>query len=235
MARVAACVLMAAALCAVLAGTQTATASGGAFVPPVPSPKPYSFSDRSLYDAWLAKDRERKAAVGAFEAFLKREGVGGVVETWELVRTAADWRRCKGAEAFEVPPEDLWPNIVPTLAFIRDHVTPAIGPLEVVSAYRNGELNACAGGAPRSAHRLFYAVDLAPRDAITREEMIAIICKLQDDHGADFNLGLGFYAETRFHIDSMRLRRWGLGNISATSPCGPLEQAQAGEPAPQQP
>jgi len=219
--------MMRAAATALLAAAFAGWAAGAwAWMPPEPRPKPYTFADRPLYDAWRAENGDA-GAVAALERFLVAEGVDGVVETWELVRPASDWHACRGAPAVEVPPQDLWPNIVPTLAFVRDHVKPAIGDVEVVSAFRNAHLNACVGGAPRSAHRLYYALDLAPRDPVTREALIARICALQEAHGAAYNLGLGFYAETRFHIDSLKLRRWGPGNTSATSPCGPLRAARS--------
>ena len=55
--------------------------------------------------------RANAAYVKAFNDYLVTYGVGGVVPTWQLLRTASQWQRC-GAAPFEVPPTSEWPNIV---------------------------------------------------------------------------------------------------------------------------
>ena len=50
------------------------------------------------------------------------------------------------APPFEVPPFRLWPDMVRTLRFVRDHVKAAVGAVEAVSGYRNPALNGCARG-----------------------------------------------------------------------------------------
>ena len=127
--------------------------------------------DEPGYQRWALAVPGRGQQVGTFYAFLNAREVAGIVPTWQLMRTASDWRRC-GAEPFEVPPEAEWPNLVETLRYIRDHVIPVIGPVEAVSVYRNAALNACAGGAPESAHRHLFAVDLVPLRPTTREALM---------------------------------------------------------------
>ena len=39
---------------------------------------------------------------------------------------------------------------------------PVAAPVQAVSGYRNASLNACSNGAPASAHRMFFALDLVP-------------------------------------------------------------------------
>src|SRR3546814_9827554 len=85
----------------------------------------------------------------SFKQFLDMDGVGGVIPTWQLVRTASMWRDCSGPR-FEVAPVAEWGHIAQTLKFVSTEVEPAIGDVEAVSGYRNGELNRCSGGAPRS-------------------------------------------------------------------------------------
>src|SRR3546814_2152951 len=92
----------------------------------------------------------------SFKQFLDMDGVGGVIPTWQLVRTASMWRDCSGPR-FEVAPVAEWGHIAQTLKFVSTEVEPAIGDVEAVSGYRNGELNRCSGGAPASAHRHFFA------------------------------------------------------------------------------
>jgi hypothetical protein len=164
--------------------------------------------DEPGYRNWYIAARWHPAYVKAFNDYLTTYGVGGVVPTWQLLRTASDWQKC-GAPAFEVPPTNEWPNIVQTLRYIRDKVIPAIGPVEPVSVYRNPALNQCAGGAAESAHRYTQAVDLVPLTPITRDALMQRLCAVHARDGEGYGVGLGFYPWLRFHIDSRRYRKWG--------------------------
>jgi hypothetical protein len=163
--------------------------------------------DEPGYRAWYAAASWRPMYVRAFHNYLVSNGVGGVAPTWQLLRTATDWRRC-GAEPFEVPPTEDWANIVATLHYIGDHVVPRIGPVEPVSVYRNPALNVCAGGAQTSTHREMGAVDVVPLRPISREALMVELCAI---HAASpgSNTGLGFYKGLRFHIDARKYREWG--------------------------
>ena len=110
---------------------------------------------------WLDTNPGYRGQILSFEAWQDAAGVKGVLPTWQLVRTASMWRECNG-QPFEVPPFQLWPGVVRTLRFIRDHVRPALGEVEAVSGYRNPVLNRCARGSERSAHLDFFALDLIP-------------------------------------------------------------------------
>ncbi|MCA1653777.1 MAG: hypothetical protein ABR588_10945 [Sphingomicrobium sp.] len=174
--------------------------------------------DEPGYRAWYAALPLRSIQVKAFNDYLTTYEVGGIVPTWQLLRTATSWREC-GAQPFEVPPLVDWPNVVQTLRYIRDYVVPAVGPVEPVSAYRNPSLNLCAGGAPQSAHQDFHAVDLVPMQPITREHLMSTLCEAHLRRGSDYQVGLGFYAFLRFHVDSTRFRKWGVAAVGEASPC----------------
>jgi hypothetical protein len=134
------------------------------------------------------------------------------------------WRRCNG-EPFEVPPFQLWPGMVDTLRFIRDRVRPAVGDVDAVSGYRNPALNVCAGGSDRSAHLDFFALDLVPKQPLTRRQLFDRLCPMHSTFGAQAGAGLGFYAFQRFHIDTRSFRRWGVAGPRANeSPCDVLER-----------
>jgi len=106
------------------------------------------------------------------------------------------------------------------LQFVRDDVIPSVGEVETLSAYRNGDLNACSNGAPKSAHREFFALDLTPvNKALDRTAMISSVCKAHAHDGQAYSVGLGFYSGRRFHVDSSGFRRWGANGKGATSPC----------------
>jgi hypothetical protein len=164
--------------------------------------------DEPGYRQWIARNPWRSGQVRLFHDYLTTSGVSYVAPTWQLLRTASDWRRC-GAEPFEVPPQDEWANIVNTLRYVRDYVVPAVGPVEPVSVFRNAALNRCAGGAPESVHRSMSAIDFVPLQPIGRGTMIGRLCSEHQRQGPRFNAGLGFYAKMRFHVDSWKYRTWG--------------------------
>lgn len=171
------------------------------------------------YLAWLAQSPDNANAVKSFRDHLAVRGVAEVVPTWQLVRTSSSWRQC-AAGRFEVAPAAKWDNIVTTLAFVRDQVRPAVGEVEALSVYRNETLNACSAGAPKSAHRMFFALDLAPvSPEVTRNGMIRSICSAHARNGRNYATGLGFYSGVRFHVDSSGFRKWGPNGSGATSPC----------------
>lgn len=178
----------------------------------------FAASDADLFAGWRAGPV--MGEVAAFEAFLGREGVGDVLPVADILRSDARWRRCPKAEAFAVPPRAMWSAIVPTLHYVRDRVVPAVGPVRVVSGYRNPLANGCFRGAAQSRHLRFAALDLEPVDrTIDRAALIAALCPLHARTGAARAVGLGIYAGTRFHVDTAGFRRWGADYRAASSPC----------------
>lgn len=178
------------------------------------------------YRAWLAQGPHVVASILSFESWQQAAGVYGVLPTWQVVRTASMWRQCAGPP-FQVAPPHQWPDMIKTLRFIRDHVRPALGPVEAVSGYRNPELNHCAQGAPTSAHRDFYALDLIPVTPLDRRELFRRLCAIHARHGAEYGVGLGFYSYQRFHIDTRSFRRWGsAGPQGNESPCAVIERGE---------
>ena len=171
------------------------------------------------FQAWLGRSPANRAGLSAFRSHLAAQGVESVVPLWQLVRTSSSWRDC-GAEPFEAPPADKWDHIVTTLKFVRDHVEPAVGDVEPLSVYRNAKLNACSAGAPKSAHRELFAIDLTPvSKTVDRSAMIRSVCAAHARDGRAYNAGLGFYSGKRFHVDSSGYRKWGPNGKGATSPC----------------
>jgi hypothetical protein len=178
------------------------------------------------YRAWLDSNPGHRGQILSFESWQAAAGVGNVLPSWQLVRTASMWRECNGPP-FEVPPFRLWPGMVQTLRFIRDHVKPALGELEAVSGYRNPALNQCARGSERSAHLDFFALDLVPLHPLERRELFRRLCAMHARHGGAAGVGLGFYAYQRFHIDTRSFRRWGAaGPQGNESPCAVLERGE---------
>jgi hypothetical protein len=199
-----------AAACAALALAAPGVASAQSTAPS---------QSRADYLAWLAQDPQNRQNVRAFRTFLEARDVKGVLPTWQLVRTSSSWRQCS-AEPFEVAPVQQWKNIVNTLAFVEEEVLPAVGDLEVLSAFRNEELNSCSGGRPGSAHRMFFAMDLVPEDEdVSRRDLIEELCTVHRESGREYRTGLGFYSGRRFHVDSSGYRKWGADGRGSSSPC----------------
>ena len=185
------------------------------------------------YKSWYLAVPSREGQVRSFNAYLESAGVMGVLPTWQLFRTATSWQAC-GGQPFEVPPTSEWPHIIQTLRYVRDYVIPAVGPVEAVSVYRNPSLNQCAGGAPESAHKHDSAIDMVPLKQITREQLIKTLCDDHTKNGARYTAGLGFYAFLRFHVDSMKFRRWNMDpNVLALCPpiVHPADVASVTQPA----
>ncbi len=171
------------------------------------------------FERWIAADPARAGSLARFETLLAREGVADVLPVRELWFVDRINPECV-VEPFIIPPEETWPNIVPTLRYIRDHVVPAIGEVTVASGYRDPEFNTCIEGASRSAHRGFHALDLFPRDPlVTRERLIQILCPIHAAEGPRLNVGMGIYRARRFHIDAHGYRGWGEDFRGATFPC----------------
>jgi hypothetical protein len=176
------------------------------------------------YREWLAARPHLTGTILSFEAWQDAAGVRGVLPTWQILRTASMWRTC-GGQPFEIPPFRLWPGLTQTLRFIRDHVKPVLGEVDAVSGYRNPALNACARGSDRSAHLDYFALDLVPRQPLTRRQLFERLCPMHARYGPASGAGLGFYAFQRFHIDTRSFRRWGAaGPAGNESPCAVLER-----------
>jgi Peptidase M15 len=164
------------------------------------------------------KTGTNNADAAALQRYLNDQRVGNVIPLHQLLRSDTKWRLC-GADAFDVPPKSLWPNMVPTLRLIRDEVEPMIGPVEAQSVFRSPAINRCIRGASQSYHLRFHAIDMRPDKGVTRTELIKKLCKLHAARGKALNMGLGIYSGTRFHIDTAGYRRWGHDHRAGTSPC----------------
>ncbi len=164
--------------------------------------------DEPGYQAWILARPERTALVGGLDSYLQSRSVGGIIPTWQLLRTATMWKKC-AADPFEVPPAEEWPHLVETLNYVRSHVIPVVGQVEAVSVYRNPALNRCAGGAAESAHRHFFALDLVPLRPTRRDALMRGLCAIHAWQGTGYDVGLGFYKGLRFHVDSKSYRKWG--------------------------
>ena len=186
-------------------------------------------TSEAAFEAWLDAGEGRADEFSEFQGYLSEQGVGDVVPPWQLARVDREYaQRCK-LDIWRLPPENLWPNIVPALRLVRDHVEPTMGEVEVQSSYRSPELNVCAGGAARSRHISFEALDLLLVNRRTDlDALYPELCAMQEEAGPESGMGLGAYydpsdpvynREGRFHIDAAGYRSWGRSYTRATSIC----------------
>lgn len=142
-----------------------------------------------------------------FEAFLRANRITNVVPTEQLLQQGTDWRS-HNLPKYAFPPEALWPRMADTLKLLRRFVIPEIGPIQVVSGFRTNDYNSIAGGALRSQHLEFSALDIKPLSDISKEELHTLLNRTWQTHGKGLNMGLGLYNNRRFHIDTGGHRKW---------------------------
>lgn len=184
-------------------------------------------TSREAFDQWLSADVERASQFRRFEEFLASSDVSNVVPPWQLTRIDPFYLGKCDAEAFLVPPENLWGEIVPALRLVRSYVVPAVGEVQVLSSYRAPEVNICARGASRSNHLDFEALDLKTKDRRSGVALYRRLCSMHETAGPASGMGLGAYFDAddpdyaggRFHIDAEGFRSWGRDYTRASSPC----------------
>ena len=158
------------------------------------------------FQAYLNRYRLHRR-FSSLEAYLKEHNVHGIVPTRHLLRQGTDWRKIRHDE-FAFPPRSAWKNMTNTLRVLKHHIIPNIGEVEVVSGFRSTIYNRQAGGASRSRHLHFSAIDVIPTQEIQREELHKRLLTLWEQHGQSLELGLGLYSKLRFHIDTSGYRKW---------------------------
>lgn len=166
-----------------------------------------------VFEAWFAV---YGMSVVEFRNFLVQDDLQDVVPMHQLLRTATDWKKCK-AQPFTVPPKRQWTAVRGTLSLIRElRGRGLLQEAEVVSGYRDPNLNKCAGGSKRSAHREAFALDMliASPDSTGQS-----LCKFWLSEGKNWKMGLSKYPSGRFHIDAYGYRTWGKDGTRRTTFC----------------
>ncbi len=188
---------------------------------PAPDASKPDIRTPQLFQAWQAEGNAKR--VDAFRAFLESQGVAGVVPLHQLLRTASFWNAadCRLTPLpFDVPPQESWGNLVPTLKLVVELRRRGLLPeSEVVSAYRNPAMNTCAGGAAGSAHLAAGAMDFSPNNLAAGRAAIAGLCAFWKAEGLAWNMGLGLYDGGRIHVDTKRHRTWGDSYGSDSAVC----------------
>ncbi|WP_277561435.1 D-Ala-D-Ala carboxypeptidase family metallohydrolase [Acinetobacter beijerinckii] len=184
-------------------------------------PKPIPAS----YQMWTMQ-ADHQQQIQAYKNFLKAQGIDAFIPDFEFFQTAKDWQKCNYVE-YEVPPRELWNNIVPTLNILHKLLQEGrIDQITVTSVYRSFALNQCAGGAGGSKHVFNAALDFRigseTPDSIEQihiENTKKKLCEFWIAQGEALNMGLGVYASGQIHIDTAGYRTWGVDHRYSSSPC----------------
>jgi len=167
----------------------------------------------ALFEPWRVANT---AAVRELEQHLAQQDLATVLPLEQLLRSASSWHECR-AEPYAVPPPAQWPAVVSVLRLLRElRAAGVVGAIEVHSGFREASLNACAGGAPRSAHQRGFAIDFTPVDA---PDPTARLCDFWRTHGPRWAMGLSRYPSGRIHIDTAGHRTWGADHTGRSAVC----------------
>ena len=177
------------------------------------------------FNTWLNSNSYRAEQVANFQRYLNsRVGARNVPPLSQLLTTARSWDKC-GYEPYQLPPQELWSNIVPTLQLYGQLKNQGILPAstEIRSVYRSPGLNDCAGGASSSKHMTAGAIDIwVPQyegNSWQLSSMQDRLCEFWQYQGQSHNFGLGLYSTGAIHLDTDGYRKWGFNHASSGSPC----------------
>ena len=177
------------------------------------------------FNSWLNRDRYRAQQVASYQRYLSAQvGAQNVPPLDQLLTTARSWEKC-GYEPYQLPPQELWPNIVPTLRLYSVLKSQGILPssTEIRSVYRSPSLNDCAGGAESSKHMTAGAMDIWVPDYEDNPwrlgQLQEGLCQFWQYQGESYNFGLGLYATGAIHLDTQGYRSWGFHHAINRSAC----------------
>ncbi len=168
----------------------------------------YKVPTRAAFRGWVimnnAQEKVDKIGRQLLEAGVKVE------ETMPLhlvLLQGTDWV-LNGTSVFTMPREKHVQSMINTILFIQKFVEPEIGVVIPVSGERTTYYNQTAGGAARSKHMDFCALDLVPAEDISRAELHKKLKEIYRKVGKEHKMGLGLYSGVRFHIDTCGYRNW---------------------------
>ncbi len=169
----------------------------------------YPVPTLTAFRGWMLLNNAEKTVLEIAQRFEE----GGVVrrdDTMPLhlvLLQGTEWS-IRSTSVFTLPSDKNVENMIRTIKFIQQHVEPVIGVVIPLSGERNDFYNSVAGGAPKSQHLNFCALDLVPVKAWSRTELHQKLNQIWNSVGQANNVGLGLYSGIRFHIDTCGFRRW---------------------------
>jgi len=168
---------------------------------------PENANDYPTDFARFLNETEAHAEYEDFVYFLHSHDVHNIVPVWQLLQQGSDWQKHQ-LPKYALPDREHWDSMINTLVFLKYDLIPYIGDVRVLSGFRTPHYNLAAGGAGKSRHLTFSALDLRPVTDMERTQLHGILQNRWHNLGREYNLGLGLYAHLRFHIDTGGYRQW---------------------------
>jgi hypothetical protein len=166
----------------------------------------YKVPTRDAFEGWLLVNQAHHKVRKIGQYFIDN-GVQGKLPLYLVLLQGTDWQ-LNEKSVFVLPSRDHIDNMVRTVKYVEQHIVPVIGDLVPVSGERSEEYNATSGGASRSKHLNFCAMDMVPEQSWDRAELHQKLIEIHNRSGQANNVGLGLYSGLRFHIDTCGFRRW---------------------------
>lgn len=177
------------------------------------------------YQRWLNERTHNRQSASEYQRFLSYYlGANNVPPMRELLTTARSWQDC-GYDPYQVPPKELWGQMLPTIRLYNELRQRGILPAttQIRSVYRNPDLNRCAGGAVGSKHMTNGAMDIwVPEYEVGSWQLYNVqnkLCQFWITNGERHRFGLGIYATGAIHLDTQGYRKWGGQFSQIGSPC----------------
>ena len=168
--------------------------------------KGYKVPSRATFRAWILLNHAEKQVKDIAKVF-QDSGIQETMPLYLILLQGTDWA-LNNTSLFTLPKKSNLPKMIATVKFIQTYIEPEIGTVVPVSGERSSIYNSTAGGASRSKHLGFCALDLVPMNDIKREELHKKLKAIHQQHGKKYNVGLGLYSGVRFHIDTCGFRSW---------------------------
>lgn len=177
------------------------------------------------FQMWLNERPYNRQSASEYQRFLSYYlGANNVPPMRELLTTARSWQDC-GYDPYQVPPKELWGQMLPTIRLYNELRQRGILPAhtQIRSVYRNPDLNRCAGGALSSKHMTNGAMDIwVPNYEVGSWELYNVqnkLCQFWINNGERHRFGLGIYGTGAIHLDTQGYRKWGGQFSQLGSPC----------------
>lgn len=168
--------------------------------------KGYKVPSRTTFMAWILLNHAEKQVEEIAKTF-SDSGITRTMPLYLILLQGTDWVM-NNTSLFTLPDKKNIPNMINTVKFIQTYIEPEIGIVIPVSGERSSIYNSTAGGAARSKHLSFCALDMVPKEDINRQDLHKKLKKIHKEHGQKYNVGLGLYSGVRFHIDTCGYRNW---------------------------
>lgn len=175
-------------------------------LPPMPTgtrfPKPMA----------VGPDSDPKIA--ALLAEMRSQWLNAGVDLSVITPEAVTRMRKAPGSPYAIPPREWWPRMLPTITEIFMPIRQAMGVPLVVGGYRPPDYNEAVGGAEKSQHQAFSALDIkVAKDHSTverRRQLAELAGAIYKNRGKDLRMGFGVYGYPRpgnIHVDTGWTRR----------------------------